>query len=378
MINEEYRVNYIWQTKAWPKFHCDMGQLQSALSDLMQALGKISGLHETLTLDERHQALAWEIGQEAVASYAIEGEQLDFQSVSSSVMASLDHHNRHHLDNRTPHIAQLMLDAREIQAPMSEERLFLWHRMMFYGQKYRTVRDVGRWQSGNMAIVSGSIGKYITEYEAPPPEQVANEMQTFIDWLNTDTQYPLPIKAAIGHLWFESIHPFEDGNGRTGRLLIEYVLGGISSEPLPLSPSKAILKERRDYYAHLKAAQISKDTQASHIDATSFVLWLLKVLKVAADDALLELAFLIRRNGFFYAFSDAMTERQKLTLKRLFEEGRQRVEQGISRKPYAKMAGVSIETAGRDINDLLAKNVLLPSEAKGRATAYKLNFNNVS
>ena len=371
MNTDDNHIMPIWDTAAWPKFTCDLDALQAPLSALMLEVGKIAALQDSLSLDDRHAALANEIGREAVASYAIEGETLELQSITISVMASLDQRYRHHVDNRSPNIATLMLDARQRQSALTKERLFSWHRMMFQDSN---LKEVGQWRTQDMRIVSGPMGNYTTEYVAPPPSRVRSEMERFIEWLNKDTGEAAPIKAAIAHVWYESIHPFEDGNGRTGRLIIEYLLAQVSERPLPLSPSRAILKHRKTYYAELKRSQHATGEDDQQIDITDFVRWLLTVLKEAAEEALLDLQFLSQRNLFMQQWSGHLSDRQTLVIQRLFEEGRKRVNQGISSKPYARIAKVSAATASRDLADLLKKGAILQNEAKGRSTSYRLNL----
>lgn len=373
MIIDQYPVKYIWEHPKWPAMACDMNKLQEPLGRFMLIVGKIVALNENLIVQEQHQALAMDVGHEAVASYAIEGETLDFNSVSISVMASLDTRYRHHVDNRSDHIAALMLDARQNSNIITRERLQNWHSLLF-DNKQHYMQNVGKWRKGEMVVVSGPIGRYITEFKAPPPENLEREMTIFLAWLNNNDDYPLPIKAAIAHIWFETIHPFEDGNGRIGRLLIEYLLAQITKQPLPLSPSRQILKNRKAYYQKLKQTQHSDPSDGEKIDITDFVYWTLNMFIDASIDSMQDLAFLTKRNAFFHQWDERLTIRQKTVLKRLFEEGRCRVEQGISRKPYAKIANVSIETAGRDLLDLLQKSVIIPSKEKGRSTRYRLNF----
>ena len=361
-------ITYIWQSEEWPQFHYDNSRIQPHLARATLLLGKIAGLHESFSLVEQQQALAEQIAQEAVSSFAIEGQALDIHSVTASVMASLDSRNISHLDNRSPHIAKLMLDARQRQMPLTKERLFSWHRLMFR-EPQLGMKTIGGWRLGEMQIVSWFMGKYHTEYEAPPPNAVPTEMIGFLDWLNAEDDIPPLIKAGIGHVWFESIHPFEDGNGRLGRLIIEYQIAKMFEEAIPLSPSKAIQNDRKSYYAQLKKAQHSKT-----MEVTDFLNWFFETVSKGAEDTLESLGFITKRNRFFERWSEQLSKRQEFVLRRLFLEGPERIAIGVSRRPYAKIADVSDPTAVRDIQDLLAKGVLLPSTEKGKATKYPLNF----
>lgn len=204
-------------------------------------------------------------------------------------------------------------------------------------------------------------------YAAPPPERMEAEMARFLDWLSRD-DHPLPLRAALAHLWFESIHPFSDGNGRIGRAIIEHVFA--SEAALPFSLSRQIEADKRGYYGALQAG---RQIQGDHIDATPFVLWLLHRLEAGIDEAGREARFLVRRNAFLSAHGD-LPPRPLAVLRRLFAVGEARVDQGLSAGPYAKMAKVSPATATRDLGDLERRGILRRGPGGGRATRFLLNW----
>ncbi|WP_240722548.1 Fic family protein [Poseidonocella sp. HB161398] len=196
---------------------------------------------------------------------------------------------------------------------------------------------------------------------------MALEMDRFLDWLTADT-HPLPVRAGLAYLWFESIHPFADGNGRIGRAIVEHVFA--TEAALPFSLSRQIEADKRGYYTALQAGR----RVANHtIDATPFVLWLLERLEAGIGEAGREARFLVRRNAFLSAHAD-LPERPPSVLRRLFAEGESRVEQGLSSGPYGKIAKVSPATATRDLTDLEQRGVVARAPGGGRFTRYLLNW----
>jgi Fic family protein len=309
-----------------------------------------------------------QIIQEALASFGIEGVALDPAEIEASVIASLKHRDRAALSRRSDAIVELMVAARQAEDPLTRETLWEWHRLLFFGIE---VEDLGRWRPFEIDIVrSVAAGSNDILYKAPPPDRVDAEMSAFIDWLNAKPEMPVPVVAAIAHLWFESIHPFSDGNGRVGRAVIEYVFAS-RSRALPFSLSRQIEKDKKAYYA---ALQDGRKAGRGAIDATAFVVWFLATLKSAADAGRDEAHFLVRRNQFFLRFGDVMSERQKSVLQTLFAQGKGRLEQGLSAKSYSKIANVSGPTATRDLGGMERTGALSRSESGGRSTVYWIDF----
>ncbi|SFK25198.1 Fic family protein [Celeribacter neptunius] len=354
----------IWNSSAWPNFRHDPALTEAPLTRVMAQLGTIDGLHAGLTSDERGEIFLRAVTGEALASFAIEGAPLSAEEIEVSVVASLTH--RQALpQRRTDAIAELMLEARAGEAPLSAATLQRWHALLFHGVE---VEDRGKWRTFPMEIVRGPTGRREDVlYSAPPPARMAEEMERFLAWLTADT-HPLPLRAAIAHLWFESIHPFSDGNGRIGRAIIEHIFA--SEGALPFSLSRQIEADKRGYYSALQAG---RRIDGAAIDATPFVLWLLERLEAGVEEASREARFLVRRNAFFVSHPD-LPERSIAVLRRLFKEGEERVEQGLSAGPYGKIAKVSPATATRDLTALEQKGVLSRSHEGGRSTRYLLNW----
>ncbi|MCA0922825.1 Fic family protein [Pseudooceanicola nanhaiensis] len=354
----------IWNTSAWPHFRHDPAATEAPLARVMGRLGAIDGLHAGLAPDDRAEIFLRAVTGEALASFAIEGAPLSSAEIEASVVASLAH--RQALpQRRSDAIAELMLEARAGDPPLTAAILHHWHDLLFHGIE---VEDRGQWRSFPMEIVRGPSGRREDVlYTAPPPERVADEMSQFFDWLETD-RHPLPLRAAIAHLWFESIHPFSDGNGRIGRAIMEHVFAREGA--LPFSLSRQIEADKRGYYAALQAG---RQVSGAIIDATPFVVWLLERLDAGVTEAEREARFLVRRNAFFAAQTD-LPDRALAVVRRLFQEGEERIALGLSAGPYGKIARVSPATATRDLAELERRGIITRAPEGGRSTRYFLNW----
>lgn len=361
-------MKHIWQSTFWPKFDYDRTAAEPYLTAAVEAVGEVSGLQAGFGQRDLEELRLTQIVQEALASFGIEGVALDPAEIEASVIASLKHRDRAAVSRRSDAIVELMMAARQAEGPLTKEILWEWHRLLFFGIE---VEDLGRWRQFEIEIVrSAAAGSNDILYKAPPPDRVDAEMAAFVDWLNDKPHLPVPIVAAIAHLWFESIHPFSDGNGRVGRAVIEYVFAS-GSKALPFSLSRQIEKDKKAYYA---ALQDGRKLGRGAIDATAFIVWFLKTLKSAADAGRDEARFLVRRNQFFLRFGGVMSERQKSVLQAIFAQGKGRLEQGLSAKSYSKIAKVSGPTATRDLGAMERVGVMRRSESGGRSTVYWINF----
>lgn len=365
---------HIWNSPAWPHFRHDPAKTERPLAHVMARLGSIDGLHAGLSAAERQEIFLRAVTGEALASFAIEGVRLPAPEIEASVIASLTHRQAVP-QRRSDAIAELMLDARTpgasaedsqaATAPFDIPTLHRWHALLFHGME---VEDPGRWRSFPIDIVRGPSGQpRDVLYSAPPPERVPQEMQRFLDWLARDT-HPLPVRAALAHLWFESIHPFADGNGRIGRAIVERIFA--TEGALPFSLSRQIEADKRGYYA---ALQTGRRDAGAYIDATGFVLWFLDRLDAGITEAAAQARFLVRRNAYLTAHAD-LPPRPLAVLRRLFDQGQIRVEQGLSAGPYARMAKVSAATATRDLTMMESAGALTRSTSGGRSTRYLLKW----
>lgn len=358
---------HIWQSDFWPKFGYDRTETEQYLVAAAEAVGEVSGLIAGLDAKEQEDLLLLQIVQEAMSSFGIEGVTLDAAEIEASVVASLKHRNRAAISRRSDAVAELMLAARTVDRPADAELMFSWHRLLFTGME---IEDLGRWRRFDMEIVrSAAVGSNDVLYKAPPPERVAEDMEVFFSWMQAEQGQPVAVKAALAHLWFESIHPFSDGNGRIGRALIEHVFA--ESKALPFSLSRQVEKEKKAYYAALQAG---RQEGRGEIDATAFVVWFLQALARAAQAAREEASFLLRRNQFFLRFEARLNERQANALRVLFRQGPDRLALGISAKSYRRIAKVSAATATRDLRTMEEEGALKRMEAGGRSTAYRVLY----
>ncbi|ORE91097.1 hypothetical protein ATO13_21371 [Stappia sp. 22II-S9-Z10] len=370
-------MRYIWQHPAWPGLNYDRAALQRVLADVSGTVGRLAGLRAGLSETERRATLVGELSEETVSSFAIEGEAVDPNAIRQSLIASLDHRDRARAAGGYRNLAAMMLDAREAAEPMTLARLNGWHRSMFEGTPL--MNDIGRLRRDDMQIVTIRRGEVRdVHFEAPPPDRLAHEMDALIAWLARTgpggadaARHATAARAALAHLHFETIHPFQDGNGRIGRALADFVM---AQDPLfaaaPFSLSRVIQEEKDAYYDALQTAQAATgDT----IDVTAFVRWFAEATLRAVERATAEVVHLQNRNAFFRSFGPLLNARQDKALRRLFDEGPERLAQGISRRPYQRITGAPSATASRDLADLAAKGVLLPSGKGGRSTSFLLN-----
>ena len=333
----------------------------------IEALGEVSGIQAGLDPSDLEELATAQLVQEAVSSFGIEGVSLDDAEIEASVIASLKHRSRAPIARRSDAIVELMLAARRATKPLTAVMLWDWHRLLFYGIE---VVDVGTWRRFDIEIVRSAVaGDNDVLYKAPPTDRVNAEMAVFLKWLTQDHKLPTPVLAAIAHLWFESIHPFSDGNGRIGRAVIEHVFA--KTQALPFSFSRQVEKDKKAYYAALQAG---RRVGEGAIDATAFVVWFLQSLVRAAALSREETFLIMRRNRFFSAFSRQLSERQTAVLQTLFAQGETRVEQGLSARSYGKTAKVSGPTATRDLAALERAGAATRSDSGGRSTYYRINY----
>ena len=265
-------------------------------------------------------------------------------------------------------VVQVMVDAvQHANDPLTEQRLFGWHAALFpYGQSGAFPITVAAWRQGSepMQVVSGALGKEKVHYEAPPSEDVPRQMQMFLEWFNSEPAIDPVLKAAIAHLWFVNIHPFDDGNGRLTRTLTDMLLARADGSPQRFySMSAAILRDRKNYYDTL-------EYMGKHgLDITRWLLWFLQTLESAIDTAVEKTQRLIRKSIFWQEKRNvALNERQVKVINRLWDSFEGKLNTG----KWAKMTKTSTATALRDIQDLVEKGILRRTEEGGRSTNYEL------
>jgi len=341
------------------------------LSEVRHRQGRLIGRMETLGFQLRDEAVLQTLTEEVIKSSEIEGEVLDREQVRSSIARRLgmDIGGLTPADRNVEGVVEMTLDATQRYAePLTEERLFAWHAALFpTGRSGMTRITVGGWRTdktGPMQVVSGPMGKEQVHYEAPGAGRLKQEMKRFLDWFNRDDNMDLVVKAAVAHLWFVTIHPFDDGNGRIARALADMMLARSEhSAQRFYSMSAQIRQERKAYY------QILERTQKGDLDISAWLEWFLDCLGRAFDRAETTLAAVLKKAHFWDKHAGtSFNDRQKKILNQLLNgfEGK------LTTVKWAKLAKCSHDTALRDIEDLIRKGILVKDAAGGRSTSYSL------
>ncbi|NYT22260.1 Fic family protein [Alcaligenaceae bacterium] len=367
---------YIWQSPHWPDWRYDLAALAEPLAAVSRAQGLLLGRLADVGISLRDEASLAALTEDVVQTSAIEGETLNVASVRSSVARRLgvDIGALAPADRHVDGIVDMVMDATSnAMAPLTSERLFGWHAALFpTGYSGISTINVGNWRNdatGPMQVVSGSIGREKVHFEAPPAKQIASEMARFLAWLDSPTpREPALIRAGLGHLWFVTLHPFDDGNGRIARAIGDLLLTRADgSQQRFYSLSAQIQRERKAYY------DILEFTQKGDMDVTSWLTWFLTTLLKAIEYAhgVLDQVF-IKAKFWQHSATIPMNERQIKVLNRLLDgfEGK------LTTSKWAALAKCSSDTALRDITELLQYGILQKNEAGGRSTSYAIKLSN--
>ena len=363
---------YIWQAPDWPSWRYDLAVLAGPLAEVSRAQGVLIGRLSDVGDALRDQASLVALTDDVVNTSEIEGEQLNIASVRSSIARRLgvDIGALAPVDRNVEGVVEMVLDATaNCHLPISRERLFGWHAALFpTGYSGLSKIKVAGWRddgSGPMQVVSGPMGRQKVHFEAPPTERLEIETARFLNWLNGDTGEPPLLKAGLGHLWFVTLHPFDDGNGRIARAVGDLLLARADgSSQRFYSLSAQIQRERKAYY------DILEQTQKGTLDVTVWLAWFLDSLHRAVDQAQHTLDAVLVKVRFWQRLAAIpLNERQVKLLNRLLDgfDGK------LTNSKWAAMAKCSPDTALRDINDLLSRGVLRKTAAGGRSTSYELN-----
>ncbi len=367
-------MSYNWQQKDWPDFSYDLTDVEDALLAFAERTGTVSGLLKGLPAESQTEAIIELMVAEAVKTSEIEGEYLSREDVMSSIRKNLGLavNVPQVRDERAQGAAALMIDVRNsYQDPLTKKKLFDWHKMIMQGSR-GVKTGVWRRHKEPMQVVSGPIGKEKVHFEAPPSARVPKEMKRFVDWFNEtgpggkkEIKKPV-IRSAITHVYFESIHPFEDGNGRIGRALSEKALSQGIGRPVLLSLSRTIEGKKKLYYEALQAAQKSNDI-------TPWMNYFVTMALEAQAQTEEQIDFTLKKTQLFDRFRDQLNERQLRVLNRMLEEGPKGFEGGMNTRKYLAITGTSKATATRDLQDLADKGVFV-SSGGGRSTRYEVNL----
>ncbi|HEX4839332.1 MAG TPA: Fic family protein [Rhabdochlamydiaceae bacterium] len=356
---------YIHELKDWPRFVWNQERLSELLIQLRHLEGRLIGGMESIGFHFRDETVLQVLTQDVVKSSEIEGEILDKTLVRSSVARHLgmDIAGLKNTDRNIEGVVEMTLDAtQKFDEPLTKERLLKWHALLFPSGNKRIT--VGEWRKEVVQVVSGRIDKETVHFEAPPAERVDHEMKLFLEWFNQETAMDLVLKAAIAHLWFVTIHPFEDGNGRIGRALCDLMLArSEKSSHRFYSLSAQIQKERSSYYA------ILEQTQKGNLDIGSWIEWFFNCMRRAIEEALVVLGWIRSKSQFWEMVAEiSFNERQRKIINRVWDgfEGK------LTSSKWAKIAKCSQDTAYRDILDLIDKGILAKNPDSGRNTSYHL------
>jgi len=362
---------YIHELPEWPKLYWNKEQLAELLAAVRHRQGLLLGHMGALGFNLRQEALLLTLTADVIKSSEIEGEKLDAEQVRSSIARRLgiDIGALKPADRDVEGVVEMMLDAtRHYDQPLTVERLFAWHAALFPTGRtgMRKIR-VGTWRDdseGPMQVVSGAIGRERVHFEAPAAPLLETEMAAFLEWFNAQTDLDQVMKAGLAHLWFVSIHPFEDGNGRIARAIADMCLARSENSPQRFySMSAQIRQERDDYY------NVLERTQKEDIDVTRWMRWFLGCLDRAIEGAQTVLGSVLAKEKFWKQVQGiSINDRQRLVLNRLLDgfEGK------LTTTKYAKLTKSSQDTALRDIAYLVDRGILVRSSEGGRSTSYAL------
>ena len=365
---------YIHELPDWPGFHWNRERLAQPLAAVRHEQGRLIGRMEGLGFQLRQEAVLQTLTADVLKTSEIEGEKLDADQVRSSIARRLgmDIGALKAADRNVEGVVEMMLDAtRNYQQPLTAERLFAWHAALFpTGRSGMSKITVGAWRDdsgGPMQVVSGPVGRERVHFEAPAAARLNQDMTAFLDWFNANEDMDQVLKAALAHLWFVTIHPFDDGNGRIARAIADMTLARSEDSPQRFySMSAQIRLERNDYY------DILKRTQDETMDVTAWMEWFLGCLGRAVEGAHTTLAGVMTKARFWESLHGAalatLNERQRQMLNRLLDgfDGK------LTTVKWAKLAKCSHDTALRDIHDLVNRGILERGPEGGRSTSYVL------
>jgi Fic family protein len=362
---------YTYELQDWPRFRWDTDRLVEPLASVRHRQGRLIGRMESLGFNLRQEAVLRTLTEDVLKSSDIEGEKLEADQVRSSIARRLgmDIDALKPADRHVEGVVEMMLDATgHYDQPLTAERLFAWQAALFpTGRSGMTKIRVGGWRddgTGPMQVVSGPIGKERVHFSAPPAARLEGEMTAFLDWFNRPADIDEVLKAGLSHLWFVTIHPFDDGNGRIARAIADMVLARSEKSPQRFySMSTQIRQERAAYY------DILEQTQKGTMDITPWMDWFLGCLGRAIDGAQTILGAVLAKAHFWESIRGvALNERQTLVLNRLLDgfEGK------LTTSKYATLTKSSQDTALRDILPLVERGILVRGPEGGRSTSYAL------
>ena len=364
---------YLWQASEWPHWRYDLSTLADPMARVSRAQGELLGRLADVGMSLRDEASMAALTRDVITTSEIEGEQLSVASVRSSIARRLgvDIGALAPVDRHAEGVVDMVLDATTRHGdPLTQERLFSWHAALFpTGYSGLAKIDTGQWRTdrhGPMQVVSGPLHRQTVHFEAPPAPRLETELRAFLDWVNDPTpRDPALIRAGLGHLWFLTLHPFDDGNGRIARAVGDMLLARADGCPQRFySLSAQIQRERKAYY------EILERTQKGTMDATPWLHWFFEMLGKALAQAQEEVGTVLQKARFWRSVQGtSLNVRQVKVLNRLLDgfDGK------LTSSKWAALAKCSSDTALRDISGLVELGILRKAAAGGRSTSYELH-----
>ena len=369
----ESHVTYIWQRHDWPNFVWDNEIVDSNAHafalEASRLVGEVQHLRDAVKTGVQLDLIV----SEAVKTSQIEGESYDREDVRSSIrnQLGLNVPPAAVRDPRANGVAALMISVRDhFAAPLTEERLCAWQELIILEGIGRDKIEVGKWRTDEnpMQVVSGAFGKETVHYEAPPSMRVPGEMKRFVEWFNGSRDLKGAVRAGVAHLYFECIHPFDDGNGRVGRAISETALSQELGHPALLSLSATIQGKVQDYYDALERAG------RGGMDITEWLAWFTGLVLDSQRQAKEHVAYALEKARFWDVHGDKFNDRQAKVLARMLRDGRDGFKGGMNAGKYMKMTGCSKATATRDLARLQQMGAFRRLESGGRSTRYDVRL----
>ncbi len=361
-------MRYIHEHDNWWEFRYDAGRLINLLGDIRARQGALLGQLQSLGFDTQANASLENLSLDIIKSSEIEGEVLSLEHVRSSIARRLgiDTSGMPQPSRYIDGVVDMMMDAASNYSnPLSDSRLFGWHSVLFpTGRSGLYEIEVARYRTGDMQVVSGPMGMERVHYEAPSPQRVPAEMARFINWINEENDLDAVLKAAIAHLWFVTIHPFDDGNGRIARAITDMLLARADGSKLRFySMSNAMCQHRKGYYDALEHAQHGDG------DITEWIEWFLLCLRNAIDASQSTLEQAMRKNRFWQEHGNMEFNPRQVKIINAMLDG---WEGNMTTSRWSRMCHCSRDTALRDATDLLKRGILQLGQGGGRSTSYEL------
>jgi Fic family protein len=362
-------MTWSWQMAAWPEFSYDAESIRPLEEEFLHGSGLLLGAFAHLGDDEKAAVRIEFLSDEALETSKIEGEFLNRESLQSSIRGQFGlPTDGRKVSPAEQGVSEVLIDVyRHFEGRLTKERLCGWQSLLMRGRW--DLKDIGDYRNSpeSMQIVSGALHAPNVHFEAPPSDDVARHMAVYLEWFNDKAiKLPALTRAALAHLYFETIHPFEDGNGRVGRAICELSLSQSLNKPLLISLSQTIGKRKKLYYEQLEIANRT-------LEVTGWVNYFAGVILEAQRSAVRQIEFLIAKAKFFDRYRDKLNVRQEKVLVRIFAAGIDGFAGGLSASNYASIAKTTPATVTRDLHDLVQKGALLRSGER-KSTRYRLNL----